>query len=109
MYNELISYICEKNPELNKNNILKNLNEELFNTIKESKDMISYLHNHIESYAELSEKKNDTHILNSKDNTNYNEIIKEKDSKISSLELIKEKLLKNLKEDSETYEKKLQI
>ena len=107
MYNELISYICEKNPELNKNNILKNLNEELFNTIKESKDMISYLHNHIESYAELSEKKNDTHILNSKDNTNYSEIIKEKDSKISSLELIKEKLLKNLKEDSETYEKKI--
>ena len=107
MYIELISYIIEKNPELNKNDILKNLNEELFNTIKESKDMISYLHNHIESYAENSEKKNEALFADNMENKNYNEIIKEKDNKISYLELIKEKLLKSMKEDSETYEKKI--
>ena len=34
MYNELTAYIIQKNPELNKNNILPNLNEELINTIR---------------------------------------------------------------------------
>ena len=70
--------------------------------------MISYLHNHIESFSENSEKKKETIPLNNKENTNYyNEIIKEKDNQISSLELIKDKLLKSMKEDSETYEKKI--
>ena len=108
MYNELISYIIEKNPELNQNNVLRNINTELFNTIKDSKNMISYLHNHIESYSENSEKKKETTPLNNKENSNYyNEIIKEKDNQITSLELIKNKLLKSMKEDSETYEKKI--
>lgn len=108
MYNELISYIIEKNPELNQNNVLRNINSELFNTIKDSKNMISYLHNHIESYSENSEKKKETTPLNNKENSNYyNEIIKEKDNQITSLELIKNKLLKSMKEDSETYEKKI--
>ena len=113
MYTELTSYIIEKNPELNKNNVLKNLNEEFFNTMKESKDLISNLHNHIDSYTYNSEKKNEIQNLNIKENNNnnnninYNEIIKEKDYKISSLEILKEKLLKSMKEDSETYEKKI--
>ena len=91
MFNEFVNYIIEKNPELNKNDVLKNLTEELFNTIKETKEMILNLYNHIESYAENSEKKNEAHISNIKTNANYNEIIKEKDNKISSLEIIKEK------------------
>ena len=114
MYNELTNYIIQKNPELNKNNILKNLNDELFNTIKDSKNLISNLHKHIESYTYNSEKKNQSHLSNNKENININntninyaEIIKEKNNKISSLESIKEKLLKNMKEDSETYEKKI--
>ena len=107
MYGQLISYIIEKDPEMNKNDVLNNLNEELFNTIKETKLMISYLHNHIESYSENSEKKNELVFANNKENINYNEIIKEKDNKISSLEMIKNKLLKSMKEDSETYEKKI--
>ena len=113
MYNELITYIIQKNPELNKNNILKNLNEEFFNTIKESKNLISNLHSHIESYVYNSEKKNEIHYIINKENINnnenikYAEIIKEKDKKISTLESIKEKLLKSMKEDSETYEKKI--
>ena len=113
MYTELTSYIIEKNPELNKNNVLKNLNEEFFNTMKESKDLLSNLHNHIDSYTYNSEKKNEIQNLNIKENNinnnniNYNEIIKEKDYKISSLEILKEKLLKSMKEDSETYEKKI--
>ena len=117
MYNELTNYIIQKNPELNKNNILKNLNDELFNTIKDAKNLISNLHKHIESYTYNSEKKNQSHLSNNKENININinnnsninyaEIIKEKDKKISTLESIKEKLLKSMKEDSETYEKKI--
>ena len=111
MYTELTSYIIEKNPELNKNNILKNLNEEFFNTMKESKDLLSNLHNHIDSFTYNSEKKNEikdnNNNNNNNNNINYNEIIKEKDYKISSLETLKEKLLKSMKEDSETYEKKI--
>ena len=113
MYNELMKYIIQKNPELNKNNILKNLNDELFNTIKDTKNLISNLHKHIESYTYNSEKKNQSHLSNNKENININsninyaEILKEKDKKISTLESIKEKLLKSMKEDSETYEKKI--
>ena len=113
MYNELMKYIIQKNPELNKNNILKNLNDELFNTIKDTKNLISNLHKHIESYTYNSEKKNQSHLSNNKENINtnsninYAEILKEKDKKISTLESIKEKLLKSMKEDSETYEKKI--
>ena len=113
MYNELTEYIIQKNPELNKNNILTNLNEELINTIKDSKRLISSLHKHIESYTYNSEKKNQVPLSNNKENINnnaninYAEIIKEKDKKISTLESIKEKLLKSMKEDSETYEKKI--
>ena len=113
MYNELTAYIIQKNPELNKNNILTNLNEELINTIKDSKRLISSLHKHIESYTYNSEKKNQAPLSNNKENINnnaninYAEIIKEKDKKISTLESIKEKLLKSMKEDSETYEKKI--
>ena len=113
MYNELMKYIIQKNPELNKNNILKNLNDELFNTIKDTKNLISNLHKHIESYTYNSEKKNQSHLSNNKENININsninyaEILKEKDKKISNLESIKEKLLKSMKEDSETYEKKI--
>ena len=103
MFAELILYIIENKPELNENNILKNLNEELSNTIKDSKDMIFNLHNHIESFSYNSEKK----IENNNQNVNYKEIIKEKDNKISSLELIKNKLLKSMKKDVETYEKKI--
>ena len=113
MYNELTTYIIQKNPELNKNNILTNLNEELINTIKDSKRLISSLHKHIETYTYNSEKKNQVPLSNNKENINnntninYAEIIKEKDKKISTLESIKEKLLKSMKEDSETYEKKI--
>ena len=113
MYNELTAYIIQKNPELNKNNILTNLNEELINTIKDSKRLISSLHKHIETYTYNSEKKNQLPLSNNKENINnnaninYAEIIKEKDKKISTLESIKEKLLKSMKEDSETYEKKI--
>ena len=113
MYNELMKYIIQKNPELNKNNILKNLNDELFNTIKDTKNLISNLHKHIESYTYNSEKKNQSHLSNNKENININsninyaEILKEKDKKISTLESVKEKLLKSMKEDSETYEKKI--
>ena len=107
MYNELISYIIKKNPELNKNNILHNLQDELNNTMKDFKELVSTLHNHIESFSENYEKKKESKPLNVNENTKYNNIIKEKDDKISSLEEFKEKILKNVKENNEAYEKKI--
>ena len=116
MYNELLPYIINKCPELNKDNILQRLNNELFKTIKDSKDFISVLHSHIESYNEKkdTEKINDTEKEKDKDKENDNEkilnlnlIIKEKENKISSLEQIKEKLIQSMEEDKIRYEKKI--
>ena len=110
MYNEIIHYIINKCPELNKNNVLVRLNNELFNTIKDSKELISTLHSHIELYNENKNNKdtnqNENNEINSNEN-NLNQIIKEKDNKILSLEQIKIKLLKNLEDDKSTYEKKI--
>ena len=110
MYNEIIPYIINKCPELNKNNVLVRLNNELFNTIKDSKELISTLHSHIELYNENKNNKdtnqNENNEINSNEN-NLNQIIKEKDNKILSLEQIKIKLLKNLEDDKSTYEKKI--
>jgi len=96
MSSEILSYLINKFPEINKDNILERLNNELFNTVKDSKELISLLHSHIVEYVE---KKN-------KDN-NLNEIIKEKDNKISSLEQLRDKLLKNKEEEKATYEKRI--
>ena len=110
MYNEIIPYIINKCPELNKNNVLVRLNNELFNAIKDSKELISTLHSHIELYNENKNNKdtnqNENNEINSNEN-NLNQIIKEKDNKILSLEQIKIKLLKNLEDDKLTYEKKI--
>ena len=116
MYNELLPYIINKCPELNKDNILQRLNNELFKTIKDSKDFMSALHPHIESYNEKkdTEKINDIEEEKDKDKDKDNEtilnlnlIIKEKDNKISSLEQIKEKLIHSMEEDKIRYQKKI--
>ena len=112
MYNEILPYIINKCPELNKDNILYRLNNELFTTIKDSKDFISLLHPHIESNNEKkdSEKTKDINADKSKDNetnTNLNLIIQEKDNKIYSLEQIKDKLIHSIEEDKIRYEKKI--
>ena len=114
MYNEIMPYIINKCPELNKNNVLVRLNTELFNTIKDSRDLISTLHPHIEIFNENKNNKDKNEDKDNKENnenknieTNLNEIIKEKDNKISSLEQIKIKLLQNLENDKSTYEKKI--
>ena len=96
IYGEILPYIVNKCPELNKNNFLVRLNNELFNTIMDSKDLMNTLHSHIESF---NEKKNSEN--------NLNDIIKEKDNKISTLERLKNNLLKNIEEDKSNYEKKL--
>ena len=99
MLSEILPYILNKCPELNKNNNLVKLTNELFNTIKDIKELINYLHSHIE---EFNEKKGN--------GNNTNELIKEKDDKISSLEELNNKLLlklKNIKEEQSEYERKL--
>ena len=113
MYGEIMPYIINKCPELNKDNVLVRLNDELFNTIKDSKELISTLHSHIELYNENknNEEKNKNENNTKENNTNennLNEIIKEKDNKISSLEQLKLKLLQNLEDDKSTYEKKIE-
>ena len=114
MYYEIIPYIINKCPELNENNILNRLNTELFTTIKDSKELINILHSHIESYSEKKENKNDENYqindINEKnlnDIKNLEEIIKEKDRKIASLEQQRDKLLKNMEEDKLAYSKKI--
>lgn len=99
MFSEILPYILNKCPELNKNNNLVKLTNELFNTIKDTKELINYLHSHIEEYNEKKGNENNT-----------NDLIKEKDDKISSLEELNNKLLlklKNIKEEQSEYERKL--
>ena len=99
MLGEILPFIINKCPELNKNNNLVKLNSELFNVIKDAKELINYLHSHIE---EFNEKKGNE--------INSNELIKEKDDKISALEELNNKLLqklKNLKEEQSEYERKI--
>ena len=107
MYSEMMPYIINKCPELNKNNVLVRLNNELFNTIKDAKELISALHPHIELYNENKNNKDKNENKNDNNENNLNQIIKEKDSKISSLEQLKIKLLQNLEDDKSTYEKKI--
>ena len=107
IFSELISFIINKNPEMNKKNVLQNLKQELIITNKDNKELFLTLHNHIESFSQNSEKKKESKPIEINENTNYNELIKEKDNKISSLEEFKDKILKNVKEINETYERKI--
>ena len=93
MFNELIPYIINKFPEFN---ILEKLFNHLLSSIKDSKDLFITLHSNIEKYKE--KKNNDD---------NMNEIIKEKENKISDLEKLKINLLKNIEDNKVEYEKKL--
>ena len=45
MLSEILPYILNKCPELNKNNNLVKLYNELFNAIKDSKELINYYKN----------------------------------------------------------------
>ena len=96
MYKDIFPYILKKCPELNKDNAISRLNNELFKTIKDSKELINLLCSHIEGYTE---KKNNSN--------NLNDLIQEKDKKITSLEKIRDKLILDMKEDKGTYEKKI--
>ena len=95
---EIFPYILNKCPEINKNNILIKLNNELLNSIKVSKELMSSLHLHIEEYN----SKND-----SKDINNTYEVIKEQNKKISSLESQRDNLSKQINEERIAYEKKI--
>ena len=96
MYNEILDYIINKYPDLNKNNILERLNKELFDTIKDSKFLINNLHSHIEEFLEKNNQEN-----------NLNDVIKEKNNKIDSLEHIKNNLLQKIEQDKAEYDKKI--
>ena len=131
IFDEIFPYILNKCPEINKNNILIRLNNELYNTIKDSKDLISTIHSHIESYNNNNKNSNlnDSNKNNKNENdNNLNDLIKEKDNKIkekdnkikekenkikekdnkiAALESQKNDLLKSIDNDKNTYEKKI--
>ena len=122
MYSEMIPYIRNKCPEINKDEILDRLNNELFNTIKDAKELIGLLHSHIGEYIEyiINDKDNKkdnnkdyenkiNEIIKEKDNkiNEINNIIKEKDNKISSLEKLRDQLIQSNKEEKKAYEQKI--
>ena len=111
LFDEIFPYILNKLPELNKNKILIKLYNELFNSIKDSKELISTLHNHVESYNNKNKDKNtkeNKYSNNDNENIeNLNKIITEKNNEISLLQSQKEELLKNMKEEKNTYETKI--
>ena len=100
---EIFPYILNKCPEINKNNILIKLNNELLNSMRLSKELMSTLHLHIESY-----NKRELNNQNKNNENNINEIIKEKNYLISSLKLQKDKLFKTMNEEKIIYEKKIE-
>ena len=106
MYNEIFYYFLNKYKEINRNNIFYRLNTELFNTIKDSKEFFNILHFHIESFSEQNENK-DNKEKKLSNNIDIEDIIKERDTKISSLEQLRDKLLKNIEEDKFLYNKKI--
>ena len=109
IFDEIFPYILNKCPEINKNNILIKLNNELVNSIKLSKELMSTLHLHIESYNKTESNNLNENInkINNNNDNNINEIIKEKNNIISSLEFQRDKLFKTMNEEQITYEKKI--
>ena len=100
MYKTLFPYILNKCPELNKDQIIPRLNNELYNTIKDSKELMNLLYAHIDGFI-------DKKTIPNNNNNNLNELIKEKDKKITSLEKIRDKLLLDIEKDKGTNEKKI--
>ena len=119
LLDEIFPYIVNKLPELNKNNILIKLYNELLNAIKNSKELISTLHKHIDSFNKTKNPKEKTDNTknnnddknnsnnNKIDEANMNKIINEKNNRISLLQSQKEELLNKLREDKNTYETKI--
>ena len=119
LLDEIFPYIVKKLPEINKNNILIKIYNELLNAIKNSKELISALHKHIDSFNKKKNPKEKTDNTknnnddknnsndNKKDEANMNKIINEKNNRISLLQSQKEELLNKLKEDKNTYETKI--
>ena len=106
IYKEIYSFIINKCPELNKENILERLNIELFSTIKDSKELISFLHTHIEYFFKNNNKEKTFGSNKEKDNY-FNEIIKQKDNKILVLEKQRDKLIRDAQEERNSLKKRI--
>ena len=119
LFDDIFPYIINKLPELNKNNILIKIYNEVLNSIRISKDFISALHKHIDSFNKkktdkTSKENNNNNNNNKNSNTksnnndaNMNKLLKEKNNEISLLKSQKEELLKKIKEDKNAYEAKI--
>ena len=119
LFDDIFPYLINKLPELNKNNILIKIYNELLNSIKISKNFISTLHKHIDSFnkkkTDKTPKENNNNNNNNKNSNtksnnndaNMNKLLKEKNNEISLLKSQKEELLKKIKEDKNAYEAKI--
>ena len=108
IFDEIFPYILNKCPEINKNNILIKLNNELLNSIKLSKELMATLHLHIESYNKTESSNLNEYNKKNINDSDVNEIIKEKNNIISSLEVQRDNLFKAMNEEKITYEKKIE-
>ena len=106
-FDELFPYILNKCPELNKNNILIKMNNEVLNSIQVLKELFRNLHTHIELYNNKKDS-NLSKINNNTNDNNLNEVLKEKNNIISSLESQRDTLFKTLNQDKVTYEKRIE-
>ena len=104
VFEKILGIIIESIPELNQNNMLINLSSEIFNSLNALTNIISYLQPKIDNfennYRELIEN-----IENIKNfSKNYEEIEK----KVQTLERNKQQLLKQLIEDKDLFEKRIE-
>ena len=104
VFEKILGIIIESIPELNKNNMLINLSSEIFNSLNTLTNIISYLQPKIDNFENNYRELID-YIENIKNlNNNYEEIEK----KVQTLERNKQQLLKQLIEDKDLFEKRIE-
>ena len=104
VFEKILGIIIESIPELNQNNMLINLSSEIFNSLNTLTNIISYLQPKIDNFENNYRELID-YIENIKNlNNNYEEIEK----KVQTLERNKQQLLKQLIEDKDLFEKRIE-
>ena len=101
IFEKTLGLIIEKIPELNKNNMLIDLISEIFNSLNSLTNIISYIQPKIDNFENnYRELIDNIKIFKN----NYEEIEK----KLKTLENNKQQLLKQLLEDKELFEKRIE-
>ena len=101
IFEKTLGLIIEKIPELNKNNMLIDLISEIFNSLNSLTNIISYIQPKIDNFENNYRELIDNIKIFK---TNYEEIEK----KLKTLENNKKQLLKQLLEDKDLFEKRIE-